>query len=124
MTTATLTRPSGTRARAETPELEKRARIRGLRCRSCGRHEPLGPTFVCPACFGPLEVADDHAAIASSVSRSAIAARRPGIWRYLELLPVDAVPAHPLAVGSTPLVDSHHLGAAPPRRRPPLLRPP
>lgn len=34
-------------------------RILGLRCRACGRAEPLGPSYVCPACFGPLEVAYD-----------------------------------------------------------------
>src|SRR4029079_19388756 len=30
--------------------------------------------------------------------------RPPGIWRYLELLPVEARPARSLPVGSTPLV--------------------
>jgi threonine synthase len=41
-----------------------------------------------------------------------IEARPAGIWRYLELLPVDARPARSLAVGSTPLVGAARLGAA------------
>jgi threonine synthase len=81
-------------------------RILGLKCRNCGRAEAIGPSFVCPACFGPLEVAYDHAAIAASVSRAAIGSRRPGLWRYLELLPVDHAPARSLAVGSTPMVEA------------------
>jgi threonine synthase len=89
----------------------RRPRIVGLRCRSCFRPETTGPSYVCPACFGPLEVVYDREAIRAQVSRSAIEAREPGIWRYLELLPVDEVPAHSLAVGSTPLLRADRLGA-------------
>ncbi|MFL5778124.1 MAG: threonine synthase [Chloroflexota bacterium] len=53
----------------------------------------------------------DTAAIAATVDRSTISARPPGIWRYLELLPVETRPARSLAVGSTPLVDSTPLAA-------------
>ena len=88
-----------------------RPRILGLRCRSCGRSEVAGPSFVCPACFGPLEVAYDREAIRAQVSRERIEAREPGIWRYLELLPLDEVPARSLAVGSSPLLRSDRLGA-------------
>jgi len=100
-----------------TPDLGRRPaapgqRIVGLRCRNCGRAEALGPSYVCAACFGPLEVAYDLAAIAGSIDRATIAARPAGLWRYLELLPVDAPPARGLAVGSTPLVHAHRLGAA------------
>jgi threonine synthase len=82
----------------------------GLRCRACSRPEPIGPSFVCPACFGPLEVVYDLPAIASAIDRETIAARAPGIWRYRELLPVDAAPARGLPVGSTPLVRAERLG--------------
>src|SRR5207247_1000705 len=46
------------------------------------------------------------------IDRSTIAARPPGIWRYLELLPVEAPPARSLAVGSTPLFVAERLGPA------------
>lgn len=93
---------------ADAPHEDGR-RIVGLRCRACGRPEALGPVFVCGACFGPLEVEYDYAAIAHTISRETIAARPAGIWRYLELLPVDARPERSLAVGSTPLVDATSL---------------
>ena len=88
-----------------------RPRVIGLRCRNCERPEATGPSFVCPACFGPLEIVYDRDAIRAQVSRERIAAREPGIWRYLELLPLEAVPARSLAVGSTPLLRADRLGA-------------
>jgi threonine synthase len=95
-------------AGAETPG----ARIVGLRCRNCSRAEALGPSYVCAACFGPLEVAYDYDVVARTFTPDAVGARRAGIWRYLELLPVDAAPARGLAVGSTPLVAASRLGPA------------
>jgi threonine synthase len=85
------------------------ARIVGMRCRNCGRDEAIGLSYVCPACFGPLEVAYDYARIARTLTRAAIAGRAPGIWRYAELLPVDAPPARSLPVGSTPLLAADRL---------------
>jgi threonine synthase len=103
--------PTAPAAAAMSMPAADRPRILGLRCRNCGRSEPTGPSFVCRACFGPLEVAYDLEAIAAQVSRAAIESRQPGIWRYVELLPVDAPPARSLPVGSTPLVDGRGLGA-------------
>jgi threonine synthase len=94
----TATRPSAT------------DRIVGLRCRGCGRAEPIGLSYVCPACFGPLEVAYDYGIAGATLTRAAIAARAPGIWRYIELLPVDARPDRGLPVGSTPLLAADRLG--------------
>ena len=71
---------------------QRRSHVRGLRCRACGRPEALGPSFICPACFGPLEVEYDHDIARSTLTRDAIARRAPGIWRYLELLPVERAP--------------------------------
>jgi len=88
-----------------------RPRILGLRCRNCQRPEAVGPSFVCPACFGPLEVEYDREAIRAKATRAAIEARGPGIWRYLELLPVEAAPVRGLAVGSTPLILADRLAA-------------
>ncbi|MEA2536667.1 MAG: threonine synthase [Chloroflexota bacterium] len=88
------------------------SRILGLRCRNCARPEVLGPNYVCPACFGPLEVAYDLELVGRLVDRATIGARPPGIWRYLELLPVEAPPARGLQVGSTPLIAADRLGPA------------
>ncbi len=85
-------------------------RLLGLRCRNCGRMEAFGPSYVCGACFGPLEVAYDLSAIAGSLDAATIASRGPGIWRYLELLPVDARPRRGLPVGSTPLLPAERIG--------------
>ena len=87
-------------------------RVRGLVCRSCGKPEPWGPSYVCSACFGPLEVAYDIDLARQTLTRDAVTARPPGIWRYLELLPVDAPPLRGLAVGSTPLIEATRLGDA------------
>ena len=86
-----------------------RPRITGLACRNCGLQQALAIAYVCPACFGPLEVAYDLEVVAQSLTREAIASRAPGIWRYLELLPVDGVPARSLPVGSTPLIAADRL---------------
>ena len=74
--------------------------------------EPTGPSYVCPACLGPLEVAYDATVVREAVSRAAIEARPSGLWRYLEFLPVDAPPVRGLAVGSTPLLRAERLGSA------------
>jgi threonine synthase len=92
-----------------TPPPGATSHVRGLRCRACGHPEELGPSFVCPACFGPLEVVYDHDVARARLTREAIAARAPGIWRYLELLPVDHAPERGLAVGSTALVRADRL---------------
>ncbi|HEX5012971.1 MAG TPA: threonine synthase [Candidatus Limnocylindrales bacterium] len=86
--------------------------IAGLRCRACGKPEQIGPNFVCTACFGPLEVFYDYDVARARLTPETIAARPPGIWRYLELLPVGAAPARGLAVGSTALVEADRLGHA------------
>ena len=80
-----------------------------MRCRNCGASQPIGLNYVCPACFGPLEVEYDYAVAGATLTRQTIASRAPGIWRYLELLPVDAAPARGLPVGSTPLLAADRL---------------
>src|SRR3954454_24874543 len=57
-----------------------------LSCRECGSRVELGPSYACPECFGPLEVAYDFPAI----TREEIAAGPANIWRYKALLPVPA----------------------------------
>jgi threonine synthase len=103
-TSPTTTPTTPRTAPSATPE-----RITGLACRQCGRTEPLGLLYVCAACFGPLEVTYDLALAGATLTRAAIERRGPGIWRYLELLPVEAAPARSLPVGSTPLVAADRL---------------
>jgi threonine synthase len=87
-------------------------RVKGLKCRECGRGYPASPIHVCEFCFGPLEVDYDHEVLRARVSRARIAAGPPSIWRYADLLPLD-VPAGapPIGphVGFTPLVRAHNL---------------
>src|SRR5215212_4837389 len=94
---------------APAPSAAGRSHVLGLRCRACGRREDVGPSFVCPDCFGPLEVEYDHDVARASMTPEAIAGRAPGIWRYLELLPVERPPERGLAVGSTALVRAGRL---------------
>src|SRR5690606_34863991 len=112
MTAPSLEKTSGTSPTAAAPGAATRPRITGLACKNCQRPEVLGPNFVCPACFGPLEVVYDYDVIAGRVSREPIAARPAGIWRYQELLPTSSAPARGLAVGSSPLVEAPRLGDA------------
>jgi threonine synthase len=84
-------------------------RIVGMRCRNCGTAQPIGLSYVCPVCFGPLEVEYDHAVVLETFTRGAIARRAPGIWRYAELLPVDSPPERGLPVGSTPLLPADRI---------------
>jgi len=94
---------------AADPDGSTRSHVAGLRCRACGRPETIGPSFVCSACFGPLEVAYDYDVARASLTPATVAARAPGIWRYLELLPVEQAPERGLAVGSTALVRADRL---------------
>jgi threonine synthase len=57
-----------------------------LSCRECGTRVDLGPSYACPECFGPLEVAYEFPAI----TREQIEAGPANIWRYKALLPVPA----------------------------------
>ena len=85
--------------------------VQGLRCRECGREYDAAPIFTCEWCFGPLEVAYDYDAIKASVTREKIAAGPLSLWRYSDLLPVEADAAVDLGTGFTPLVRADRLAA-------------
>ncbi|HEX6476153.1 MAG TPA: threonine synthase [Acidimicrobiales bacterium] len=86
--------------------------IEGLRCRECARVYPAEALHVCDYCFGPLEVTYDYEAIADHVSVGSIAAGPDTIWRYADLLPVEAeAPSVDLGAGFTPLVRADRLAA-------------
>jgi threonine synthase len=89
-------------------------RLKGLKCRECGRGYPSSPSHVCEFCFGPLEVEYDYEVIRARVSRARIEAGPRSIWRYADLLPLDLVDGEPpigAAVGFTPLVRARNLAA-------------
>ena len=81
-----------------------------LRCRECGRDYPIEPLNVCEFCFGPLEVIYDYDAVARSISRKSIENGPLTMWRYHDLLPVDAEDAVDMGTGFTPLIKAKNLG--------------
>jgi threonine synthase len=85
--------------------------VQGLRCRECGREYDAAPMFTCEWCFCPLEVAYDYDAIAKAVTREKIAAGPLSLWRYSDLLPVEADSAVDLGTGFTPLVRADRLAS-------------
>ena len=82
-----------------------------LCCRVCATEHPLEATGTCTRCFGPLDPTYDWDALRARVSRASIEAGPPSIWRYAELLPVEAPEEARLAPGMTPLVPAPRLAA-------------
>ena len=83
--------------------------VTALRCRECGSEYPKAPIHVCEFCFGPLEIAYDYAAIGRVLTRAVIESRPYNMWRYAELLPLDAPPVVGTQTGMTPLVRAERL---------------
>jgi len=83
--------------------------VKGLRCRECGKEYPARLQAGCEDCFAPLEVDYDYAAVAKSLTQERIASRPANLWRYRELLPLEAEPVVGLASGWTPLVRADRL---------------
>ena len=84
-------------------------RLKGLKCRECGRGYPLTPSHVCEFCFGPLEVDYNYAALKGRVTRESIAAGPLSIWRYKDLLPIEGEVTVGHHVGFTPLIRARNL---------------
>src|SRR6478736_629642 len=80
-----------------------------LSCRVCATEHPLEATGTCTNCFGPLDPTYDWDALRANVSRASIEAGPPSIWRYADLLPVEAPAVARLAPGLTPLVPADRL---------------
>ena len=80
-----------------------------LACRECGATASLGAGHVCLDCFGPLEVSYHL----PSLTRAAIEAGPPNIWRYAPLLPVppDVAASPSTEPGCTRLVRADQLAA-------------
>jgi threonine synthase len=84
-------------------------KIKGLRCRECGRASPAAPHHVCEFCFGPLEVDYHYENLQRIVTRARIEAGPPSIWRYKDLLPIDGEVTLGHHVGFTPIIRSRNL---------------
>ncbi len=82
---------------------------KGLKCRECGMEYPKEPLYVCEYCFGPLEVDYDYDKIKKMLNKDIIISRSKNLWRYRELLPIDADPVVGLQSGFTPLVRAKNL---------------
>ena len=83
-----------------------------LECGRCGRrHDPGVPQGLCE-CGSPLLARYDLAAVAAGLDRAELGGRPSSLWRYHELLPVQAPGmVVTLGEGMTPLVPLPRLGA-------------
>ncbi|MBI1371996.1 MAG: threonine synthase [Phycisphaera sp.] len=91
---------------------EKNGCFNGLKCRECGKKFPAEVLYVCDDCWGPLEVDYDYDKIAARLTKETILSRKPNMWRYKELLPIEGDVTVGQHVGYTPLVKSDRLGKA------------
>lgn len=86
-------------------------KIKGLKCRECGKLYPALALHVCEFCFGPLEVDYNYDEIKKNISRERIEKGPKSLWRYADLLPIEGIPTVGLYAGLTPLVHAKNLGA-------------
>ena len=84
-----------------------------VECTICGaRHDHRRPLFVCEACGQMLAVRYDLGRVAAHVTKDALAARAPGMYRFRELTPLDADESPvTLGEGGTPLLPLPRLAA-------------
>ena len=82
-----------------------------LRCDHCSARWPAHePILLCPDCNGVLDAEYDREAMARDVSLDKICARRPGVWRWRELLPVaDERYFVDIGAGASPLIECPQL---------------
>ena len=81
-----------------------------LRCRVCEEVTVAEPLDACRRCDGPNDVLYDWAWVEHAVTRAAVAAGPPSLWRYHGLLPAGA--RVEFGAGWTPLVRSDLLSDA------------
>jgi len=71
----------------------------GYKCGICGQEfSPEEIRYRCDSCNGPLLVTYDYASLSRKVTAEGLEARRPGVWKYRELLPVDPF-TEPVSLG-------------------------
>lgn len=86
------------------------AKIKGLKCRECGKIYPAEPLHVCEFCFGPLEVDYNYEEIKKVLSRKKIESGPKSLWRYIDLLPIEGKATAGLHAGFTPMIEARNLG--------------
>jgi threonine synthase len=86
--------------------------MKGLKCRECAKEYPKEALHVCELCFGPLEVDYEYDGIREVLTREVIEKRKPNMWRYAELLPLDGEPTVGVESGFTPLLRARNLEKA------------
>lgn len=86
------------------------AKIKGLKCRECGKTYPAEPLHVCEFCFGPLEVDYNYDEIKKVISRKTIESGPKSLWRYIDLLPIEGKATVGLHAGLTPMIEARNLG--------------
>jgi threonine synthase len=86
--------------------ISNKSYVKGLRCRECKREYEIAPVHICEVCFGPLEVVYDYENI--KLTKSMLRSRKPNMWRYKELLPIEGDPVV-YDVGFTPLFRARNL---------------
>lgn len=84
-----------------------------LDCTKCDRQYPAGQLLNLCECGGPLFARYDLERAAKEMRPGHLALREPTLWRYVEVLPVEA-PEHRLSLGEgfTPLLPTPRLAAA------------
>lgn len=80
-----------------------------LSCRICATEHALEAIGTCTRCFGPLDPVYDWDRLRTTVTRERIEQGPLSIWRYADLLPVEAPVEARLAPGFTPLVPAPRL---------------
>ena len=87
--------------------------LQRLECAECGSNaDPGSIVNTCPECGSSMLAVYDLDAARDSSIKDLWAARRRGLWRYRELLPViDQSHALDLGEGGTPMLRLHRLGA-------------
>lgn len=80
------------------------------RCVKCGREYEAKPDLTNCECGGILDIVYDYDYIKSVFKKDDLKTRSYDMWRYRELLPVEAdTPAPPLRVGWSPLYEAERL---------------
>lgn len=83
-----------------------------LTCFACGRRHAADRLVNLCSCGGPLRAVYDLDGVAEHLTRSGLADRPKGMWRFRELLPLpDGVEPVSLGEGDTPLLDAPRLAA-------------
>lgn len=85
-------------------------KIKGLKCKECGREVAAKAIHVCEYCFGPLEVDYNYDLIKKHITRASIEAGPHTLWRYWDLLPVETRNMVTIHEGFSPLFHAKNLG--------------